>query len=117
MCTFNRVLVLWTSGEIKERSAWFVELEVTVGFASLILGVIGLGGVIIALIPLLNLLNCIALPIALLGAGLGLAELISYRVPGQGRGAAILGLIINGSALLIGLIRFLVSLFTTGGIV
>jgi hypothetical protein len=88
-----------------------------VGCASLILGVIGLAGVIIALIPLLNLLNCIALPIALLGAILGLADLVSYRAPGQGRGAAVFGLVINGTALLIGLVRFLVSLFTTGGII
>jgi hypothetical protein len=88
-----------------------------VGCASLILGVIGLGGVLIALIPLLNLLNCIALPIAILGAILGLADLVSYRDPGQGKGAAVVGLVINGTALLIGLVRFMVSLFTTGGIV
>jgi hypothetical protein len=88
-----------------------------VGCASVLLGIIGLGGVIIALIPLLNLLNCIALPIAILGAILGLAELISYRAPGEGRGAAVMGLVINGIAVLIGLVRFLVSLFTTGGIV
>jgi hypothetical protein len=94
-----------------------LELEVQVGCVSLILGVIALGGVIVALIPLLNLLNCIVLPIAILGAILGLAELISYRTPGQGRGAAVAGLVMNGTALLIGLVRFLVSIFTTGGLV
>lgn len=87
------------------------------GCASLILGILGLGGVLIAMIPLLNLLNCIFLPIALLGAVLGLAGLVSYRQAGESRGAAIFGLVLNGTALLIGLVRFLVSLFTTGGIV
>jgi hypothetical protein len=88
----------------------------TVGCASLILGVLSLAGVLVALIPLLNLLNCIVLPTAILGAILGLAELISYRAPGEGRGAAIVGLLINSIALLIGLVRFLISFFTTGGI-
>jgi hypothetical protein len=88
-----------------------------VGCASVILGILGLGGVLIALIPLLNLLNCIVLPIALLGAILGLAELVSYRAPGEGRGAAITGLLLNGVALMIGMVRFLVSFLTTGGIV
>lgn len=87
------------------------------GCASLILGIIAFGGVLIALIPLLNVLNCIVLPIALIGAMLGLADLVSNREQRQGKGAAIIGLAINGTTLLIGLVRFLVSLFTTGGIV
>jgi hypothetical protein len=86
------------------------------GCASLILGVLSLAGVLVALIPLLNVLNCIVLPTALLGAILALAGLISSQAPGEGRGTAIFGLLINSIALLIGLVRFLISLFTTGGI-
>lgn len=86
------------------------------GCASVIIGVLSLAGVLVALIPLLNILNCIFLPTAMLGATLGLAELIGYRPPGEGRGAAIIGFLINGIALLIGLVRFLISFFTTGGI-
>jgi hypothetical protein len=85
------------------------------GCASLIIGVLSLVGVLVALIPLLNFLNCIILPTAMLGAALALAELVSYREPNQGKGAAIFGLLINGLALLIGLARFLTSFFTTGG--
>jgi hypothetical protein len=108
------VSALWTY--VKNDQAVIRE-EIYVGCASLILGILGLGGVLIALIPLLNLLNCIVLPIALLGLILGLAELVSYRAPGEGRGAAIFGLLLNGIALLIGMVRFLVSFLTTGGIV
>lgn len=86
------------------------------GCASLILGFLSLAGVLVALIPLLNVLNCIAIPTALLGAILGLAELVGVREAGQGKASAIFGLLINGIALLIGLVRFLISFFTTGGI-
>jgi len=86
------------------------------GCASLILGLLSLAGVLVALIPLLNVLNCIAIPTALLGAILGLAELVGVREAGQGKVSAIFGLLINGIALLIGLVRFLISFFTTGGI-
>ena len=86
------------------------------GCASVIIGVLGLAGVLVALVPLLNVLNCIALPTVMLGAALALAELVGYRAQGEGRGAAIVGLLINGIALLIGLVRFLISFFTTGGI-
>lgn len=86
------------------------------GCASLILGFLSLIGVLVALIPFLNVLNCIAIPTALLGAILGLAELVGVREVGQGKTSAIFGLLINGIALLIGLVRFLVSIFTTGGI-
>jgi hypothetical protein len=108
------VSVLWT---YVKNNQTVIREEIYVGCASLILGILGLGGVLIALIPLLNLLNCIVLPIALLGLILGLAELVSYRAPGEGRGAAIFGLLLNGLALLIGMVRFLVSFLTTGGIV
>jgi hypothetical protein len=108
------VSALWTYVKNNQTA---IREEISMGCASLILGILGLGGVLIALIPLLNLLNCIVLPIALLGLILGLAELVSYRAPGEGRGAAIFGLVLNGIALLIGMVRFLVSFLTTGGIV
>jgi hypothetical protein len=109
-------LVQWISAKQGQPAAEIWKERLTVGCASLIIGVLSLAGVLVALVPLLNILNCIVLPTALLGAILGLAELVSYRAPGEGRGAAIFGLLINGLALLIGLVRFLVSLFTTGGI-
>lgn len=84
------------------------------GIASLILGVLSFSGVCVSLIPLLNLLNCITLPVALIGAILGLADLLNQ----DGRkGAAIAGLILCGLALLIGGIRVIISLLTTGGLV
>jgi hypothetical protein len=87
------------------------------GCASLILGFISLGGVLIGLVPLLNVLNCIVLPVALVGAILGLVDLVRVRRPGEPKGQATFGLVLNGLALLIGTVRFFISLLTTGGIV
>jgi hypothetical protein len=87
------------------------------GCASLILGFISLGGVLIGLVPLLNVLNCIVLPVALVGAIFGLADLVRVRRPGEPKGQATFGLVLNGLALLIGTVRFFISLLTTGGIV
>jgi hypothetical protein len=87
------------------------------GCASLVLGILSLSGVLISLIPLLNVLNCVTLPMALTGAILGLVDLTRVRMPDEGRGAAVFGLILNGLALMIGMTRFLISIFTTGGII
>lgn len=87
------------------------------GCASLVLGVLSLSGVLISLIPLLNVLNCVTLPMALTGAVLALVDLTRPPAPGQGRGAAVFGLLLNGIALLIGMTRFLISIITTGGII
>jgi hypothetical protein len=87
------------------------------GCASLILGILSLSGVFVSLIPLLNVLNCVTLPMALTGAILALVELTRVRMPDEGRGAAVFGLILNGIALLIGMTRFLISVITTGGII
>jgi hypothetical protein len=86
------------------------------GCASLILGLFGLAGVMLALVPFLNVLNCIALPAAGLGLLLALVDLVRVKEPGEGRGAATVGLVINLLALMIGMARFFTSLFTTGGI-
>jgi hypothetical protein len=87
------------------------------GCASLLLGIISLGGVLLGLVPLLNLLNCVILPVALVGAILGLVDLVRVKRPGEGKGQATFGLVLNGLALLIGTVRFFISLITTGGIV
>lgn len=87
------------------------------GCASLLLGIFSLGGVLLGLVPLLNILNCIILPAALVGAILGLVELVRVRQPGESKGQATFGLILNGLALLIGTVRFFISVITTGGIV
>jgi len=84
------------------------------GIASLILGILSLTGVCISLVPLLNILNCFTLPVALIGAILGLADLLRE---GKSKGAAITGLVLCGLALLIGGVRAIISLLTTGGIV
>lgn len=83
------------------------------GITSLILGILSLTGVCISLIPLLNILNCITLPMALIGTILGLADLLKK---GNRKGAAVTGLILCGLALLIGGARAIISLLTTGGI-
>jgi len=85
------------------------------GIASLILGILSFTGVCVSLIPLLNILNCITLPVALIGAILGLADLLNKD--DRGKGAAIGGMILCGLALLIGGARAIISLLTTGGIV
>jgi hypothetical protein len=87
------------------------------GCASLILGVLSLTGVLVSLLPVMNILNCFTLPTAMVGALLALIDLIRQKRPGEGKGAAAFGLILNGLALLIGTVRFLVSVITTGGIV
>lgn len=83
------------------------------GTISLILGILSLMGVCVSLVPLLNILNCITLPVALVGAILGLADLINKE---ERNGMAVGGLILCGLALLIGGARALISILTTGGI-
>lgn len=84
------------------------------GIASLVIGILSLIGVCVSLIPLLNVLNCIGVPVGLLGAILGVAALFSER---ENKWVAVAGLIFNGLALIIGVVRFTISFFTTGGIV
>jgi hypothetical protein len=87
------------------------------GCASLLLGILSLTGVLVSLIPFLNFVNCIALPFAVIGASLALLDLVRAKLPGEGRGMAAFGLVFNVIAIMIGMVRFLISLFTTGGIV
>jgi len=84
------------------------------GIASLIIGILSLLGVCISLIPFLNVLNCVGLPLGLLGVILGIAALVSKR---GSNGLAITGIVLNGLAILVGVIRFVISLLTTGGII
>ncbi len=84
------------------------------GIASLILGLLSFLGVCVSLIPLLNILNCFTLPLALIGAILGLADLLNKD---DDKGAAVAGMIMCCLALLIGGVRAVISLMTTGGIV
>jgi hypothetical protein len=84
------------------------------GIASMIIGIFSVLGVCVSLIPLLNVLNCVGLPLGLLGAILGIAALVSGR---GSKGIAIAGITLNGLAILVGVVRFVISLVTTGGIV
>lgn len=84
------------------------------GTISLILGIISLMGVCVSLVPLLNILNCITLPIALIGFILGLADVLKKE---EKQKMAIAGMILCGLSLLIGGVRVVISLLTTGGLV
>ena len=84
---------------------------------SLILGILSFLGVCLSLIPLLNILNCVTLPVALIGLILGTAALVRRKNQPKGKGVAIAGLTLNALALLIGIVRVAISLVTTGGIV
>ena len=84
------------------------------GVISIILGIFSLSGICISLIPLLNIVNCITLPVALIGFILGLADLLNGD---DRKTAAIAGMILTGLALLAGGARVVISLITTGGIV
>ncbi len=84
------------------------------GIASLVIGILSILGVCISLIPFLNVLNCVGLPLGLLGAILGIAALISRR---GSKGLAIAGITLSSLAILVGVIRFVISLITTGGII
>jgi hypothetical protein len=86
------------------------------GLFSFLLGLLSMFGVCLALVPLLNIFNCIFLPVAILGALLGFVDLVRYKPPGEGRGFAIAGMTISLLAILLGGSRFLISLLTTGGI-
>jgi hypothetical protein len=83
------------------------------GAASFILGLLSLTSVCVALLPLLNVLNCVSLPLAVVGSVLGFVDLLRERR--GGRGLAIAGLILNLLALTVGGARFLISVLTTGG--
>jgi hypothetical protein len=84
------------------------------GITSLIIGILSSMGVCISLIPLLNFLNCIGLPLGLFGVILGVAALVSHH---GSKGLAISGIVLNCLAILVGIVRFAISLITTGGLV
>ena len=84
------------------------------GIASLVIGILSILGVCTSLIPFLNVLNCVGLPLGLLGAILGIAALFSKA---GSKGIAIAGITLNSLAILVGAIRFVISLITTGGII
>jgi len=87
------------------------------GIASFVIGILSGSAVCLSLVPLLNVLNCVSLPLALVGFVLGLVELLRPNPRNQGRSLAAFGLTFNLLALLVGGIRFIISLLTTGGIV
>jgi hypothetical protein len=87
------------------------------GVASLIIGILAAMVVCVSLVPLLNVLNCVTLPVALFGVILGLVDLLRQKPASEGKGFAIAGLVINLLVLGVGGVRFAISLATTGGIV
>lgn len=84
--------------------------------ASLLLGILALLGVCLALVPLLNVVNCIMLPLALFGLILGIAAWMKQSDEEERDKAAMIGIVLNSLALLVGIVRMLASLLTTGGI-
>jgi hypothetical protein len=83
------------------------------GIASFIVGILSILGVCISLIPFLNVLNCVGLPLGLLGVILGIVGVVSKN---ESKGWAITGIVLNSLAILVGVVRFVISLVTTGGI-
>ena len=86
------------------------------GIASFVIGILSLSGVCVGLVPLLNFLNCLTLPVAVVGGALGFVDLLRDKRPGDSRLWAVLGLTLNSLALVVGGVRFLISILTTGGI-
>jgi hypothetical protein len=80
------------------------------GVASLVISILALIVSGIALIPFLNLLNCISMPLAFLGGIFGLVDVVSYKPPYQSKAPGILGLIFSILAFLIAIVRFIISL-------
>lgn len=76
--------------------------------ASFVLGILSLSGVCLSFLPLLNLANCITLPIALVGTILGIVGIVRQK----GRGLGMSGVVLNSAALLVGAIRMLISCLT-----
>jgi uncharacterized membrane protein len=91
--------------------------EEMMGVASLVLGILAAMGVCVSFVPLLNVLNCFTLPVALFGAILGLVDLLRQRAASESKSVAIAGFVISLFVLVIGGVRFAISLATTGGIV
>lgn len=86
------------------------------GTASFVLSLIALLGVCASLVPLLNILNCVTLPLALLSAVLGLVRITAQNRSGSDYSFGVAGLVLSLVALLLGGARFLISFVTTGGI-
>ena len=87
------------------------------GIASLVIGILAAIGACVGLIPFLNLLNCLTVPLAALGGLFGLIDVVSFKYPGQSRAAGIIGLLLCILAFLTALVRFLIGLFFGGGII
>ena len=80
------------------------------GIASLIISILALIVTGVALIPFLNLLNCISMPLALLSGIFGLVDVVSHKHPYKSKAPGIIGLIISILAFLIAIVRFIISL-------
>jgi len=88
-----------------------------VAVLSFLLGVLALVGTCVALIPLVNLLNCVALPTALFGLLFGVASLMRTPEGESHNKLAVAGVVLSSLALLVGGVRMLISLLSTGGLV
>ena len=81
--------------------------------ASLVFGILSLVGTCVALVPVISVLNyCLNLPMAVLGTVFGIAHLIRAREMTEDRqkGLAITGLVLSVLALLIAIVRIILSL-------
>jgi hypothetical protein len=87
------------------------------GIASLIIGILAAIMACVGLTPFLNLLNCLTMPLALLGGVFGLADIASYKYPGQGKAAGVIGLLLCILAFLTALVRFIIGLIFGAGII
>ena len=76
------------------------------GIASLVIGILAAIMACVGLIPFLNLLNCLTMPMAALGSLFGIPDVASYEYPGQSRAAGIIGLLLCLLAFLTAPVRF-----------
>ena len=87
--------------------------------ASLVIGILSLLGTCLALLPVVQVLNyCVNLPLSMLGVILASAHLIRMRTASEdpARGVAIAGLVLNLLALVVVVVRILISLIFGAGI-
>ena len=87
------------------------------GVTSLVIGILAAIMACVGLIPFLNLLNCLTMPLAALGGLFGLLDVAGYKYPGQSRAAGIIGLLLCILAFLTALARFIIGLIFGAGIV
>ena len=93
----------------------FTLVELLIVFT--LLGILAAIMACVGLIPFLNLLNCLTMPMAALGSLFGILDVASYKYPGQSRAAGIIGLLLCILAFLTALVRFIIGFIFGAGFI